>query len=315
MRQPKEGLTVNLLWQNHRRVSMKRWAKGFAVGLVALFFVSWVATLPATHADSVLPSGTIQLQPESYLQYFVELQKGDRFEGNFTVTDLIPYQVTNPLAIMMNYSGFHTFGVEIFAFSGITKQKIFDFLNPTADSQYFFNYTADYSGFYVIDFYCSMNNFGPDVKIPKVNFYYNVIEATPLKLHILSPSNQTYIESNVSLSLTINRAVNAMSYSLDGKDNITLNGNITLTGLSDGTHYITVYANDTFGYTDTQTINFTILTTNILAIEVAVVVIIITIAVALLLFRRHRKAVEPVATTLSSQTHNTNCFSLICLSL
>jgi hypothetical protein len=235
---------------------MKKTALVLALVLSGFLLTSRFTT-PA-RSDSVITSGTIQLQPDAYLQYFVELQKGDRFEGNFTVTDLIPYQVTNPLAILLNYSGIHTFEVEIFAFSAVTKQEVFHFRNPTADSQYFFNYTADYSGFCTIDFYCGMNNFGPDVKIPKVNFNYNVIEATPLKLHILSPSNQTYIESNLSLSFTINRTVDTLSYSLDGKDNVTLNGNITLTGLSDGMHHITVYANDTFGYTDRQTVNFTV---------------------------------------------------------
>jgi hypothetical protein len=232
--------------------------RNLALALVVFFFISFVATLPAAHADSVLPSGTIQLEPDSYDQYFVELQKGDRFEGNFTVTDLLSYRVNNPLAIALNYSGIHTFGVEIFAFVEPTKQSVFNFRNVKADTTYFFNYTADYSGTCVIDFFCSMNVFGPDVEIPKVNFNYNVIEATPLKLQILSPLNQTYAESNLSLSFTINRMVNALSYSLDGKDNITLNGNATITRLSGGMHHITVYANDTFGYTDKQTVTFTI---------------------------------------------------------
>jgi hypothetical protein len=268
-------------------------SKSVALLLILVFLIATSITTPLpAKADSVLTSGTIQLQPDAYLQYFVELQKGDRFEGNFTVIDLIPYQVTNPLAILLNYSGIHTFEVEIFAFSAVTKQEVFHFRNPTADSQYFFNYTADYSGFCTIDFYCGMNNFGPDVKIPKVNFNYNVIEATPLKLHILSPSNQTYIESNLSLSFTINRAVDTLSYSLDGKDNITLNGNTTLTGLSDGMHHITVYANDSFDYADRQTVAFTVIATSILALAVAVVVT-ITIVVALLLYRRHRKNLTP----------------------
>jgi hypothetical protein len=40
-----------------------------------------------------------------------------------------------------------------------------------------------------------------------------------------------------------------MGYSLDGAANETIKGNITLTGLSDGTHTLIVYAEDTAGTT------------------------------------------------------------------
>ena len=37
-----------------------------------------------------------------------------------------------------------------------------------------------------------------------------------------------------------------MSYSLDGQDNLTVTGNITLSGLSNGLHNVTVYVKDEF---------------------------------------------------------------------
>jgi hypothetical protein len=38
-----------------------------------------------------------------------------------------------------------------------------------------------------------------------------------------------------------------MGYSLDGQNNVTVTGNVTLSGLSVGLHNVTVYANDTLG--------------------------------------------------------------------
>jgi hypothetical protein len=38
-----------------------------------------------------------------------------------------------------------------------------------------------------------------------------------------------------------------MGYSFDGQDNVTIAGNVTLSGLSNGLHNVTVYAKDTFG--------------------------------------------------------------------
>lgn len=50
-----------------------------------------------------------------------------------------------------------------------------------------------------------------------------------------------------------------VGYSLDGKGNVTVAGNTTLTGLSNGEHNVTVYANDTFGNVySSQTITFTV---------------------------------------------------------
>ena len=108
-----------------------------------------------------------------------------------------------------------------------------------------------------------------------------------MEANILSPSSMPYLESNVTLDFTVNRFAGWMGYSLDGKDNITLYGNTTLPQLSGGIHQLTVYANDTFGYTDKQAVTFFVATST-LALEVAVVVIVIVV-VAVLLFRRHRK--------------------------
>lgn len=66
------------------------------------------------------------------------------------------------------------------------------------------------------------------------------------KVQITSPeNNKTY--SVVPLAFTINRGTQWMAYSLDNQANVTIKAETTLSGLSDGAHNITIYANDSLG--------------------------------------------------------------------
>jgi len=86
-----------------------------------------------------------------------------------------------------------------------------------------------------------------------------VLTHTSPEVSILSPLNQTCYNSSVSLVFTVDKAVNWTSYSLDGRDNVTITGNTTITGLSAGLHNITVYAKDEFENIGvSETIKFTI---------------------------------------------------------
>jgi hypothetical protein len=85
-----------------------------------------------------------------------------------------------------------------------------------------------------------------------------VLEHTPPKISVLSPLNQTYDNSNVSLVFTIDKAVNWTGYSLDGGKNVTTAGNCSIAGVSNGVHSVTVYGNDTFGNFASKTVTFTI---------------------------------------------------------
>ncbi len=69
----------------------------------------------------------------------------------------------------------------------------------------------------------------------------------PNSLVVLSPQNTTYATSSVPLSFTIIKPAFWIGYSLDGQLNVTITGNTTLSGLSDGLHSLIVYANDTAG--------------------------------------------------------------------
>jgi N-acetylneuraminic acid mutarotase len=68
----------------------------------------------------------------------------------------------------------------------------------------------------------------------------------PPHVHVLSPEIGDYTSDNVSLAFTVNKPALWMGYSLDGQDNVTVGGNISLSGLFVGLHNVTVYAEDEF---------------------------------------------------------------------
>jgi hypothetical protein len=84
--------------------------------------------------------------------------------------------------------------------------------------------------------------------------YYDTVEeytpfgygTIPPKITVDSPEIGNYTLGNVSLAFTVNKPATWIGYSLDDQDNITITGNITLTGLSLGSHSVTVYAKDEF---------------------------------------------------------------------
>jgi hypothetical protein len=63
----------------------------------------------------------------------------------------------------------------------------------------------------------------------------------------LSFQNSTFKSSFVPLNFTVDQPVSEMAYCLDGQRIMTISGNTTLTGLSNGYHNVTVYATDVFG--------------------------------------------------------------------
>jgi hypothetical protein len=75
----------------------------------------------------------------------------------------------------------------------------------------------------------------------------------------LSIGNMTYSSTQISLSFEVNGTTSWMGYSLDDQANTTISGNTTLTGLSEGSHTLTLYANDTVGNTaKSETVYFTV---------------------------------------------------------
>ncbi len=87
-------------------------------------------------------------------------------------------------------------------------------------------------------------------------------EDTSLKISVLFPENKTYATTDIPLEITVNRIFFGTSYSLDEQENVTIIGNTTLTGLSEGPHTIIVYIEDTPGNISASNIvHFTVDTT------------------------------------------------------
>jgi parallel beta-helix repeat protein len=91
--------------------------------------------------------------------------------------------------------------------------------------------------------------------------YSNVPVIHYPEISVVSPENKTYTVNNVSLTFAVSEPNCTIAYSLDGQANVTIAGNTTLAGLSDGSHSLAVYAKDTDGNTGTsETIYFSIKT-------------------------------------------------------
>jgi len=76
--------------------------------------------------------------------------------------------------------------------------------------------------------------------------YFTVDTVLPT-ISVISPENKTYDATTLSLDFTVSEPFPWAGYSLDGQENITINGNITLATLSESPHNLRVYANDTAG--------------------------------------------------------------------
>jgi hypothetical protein len=95
----------------------------------------------------------------------------------------------------------------------------------------------------------------------------------------VSPQNSTFTAKD-TLIFQANKEVTSMSYSLDGQDNVTFAGNLTLNQLSLGEHNVTVFATDTFGNIGaSEVVTFTLaertgsLSTVLLGVAVATVTV------------------------------------------
>jgi hypothetical protein len=120
----------------------------------------------------------------------------------------------------------------------------------------------------------------------------------PPKIAVLSPQKSSYGTSDIDLSLTSNEALSQILYCLDGNQNQTITGNVTLTGLTNGAHNVTIYAADLAGYmVASETTGFTVTegsepfpTVPFIAV-LGIVLTAIVVLGSLLLYRRHRKPV------------------------
>jgi hypothetical protein len=259
--------------------------KTLVLTLMLIFLLFCIVVMPSFQVVNAT-SKTFQLMDQAYQWMdFVELQKGDHIEGSFVVTNLGPYK-------NLLYGTMDTYWVNVKCGFEATDQSagqiIFDYKGTSGGS---FSYTASYAGKITLSTFCSNGFLFQDAKTPEIIFDFNVLEAVPTRINVLSPLNQTYYESRLFLNFTTNKPLSWVGYSLDGKDNVTIDGNTTLTELPNGLHKITVYANNTYGnLVSPETIFFTVEVFPIIFVAVlAVVVVVAVIGVGLLVYFKKRK--------------------------
>ncbi len=128
------------------------------------------------------------------------------------------------------------------------------------------NYWSDYTGVDVMSG-VGQNQTGSDgkgdtayiINTKNKDNYPLLPYGSPFGISVVAPQNKTYTTTDVALDFTVNEATSWIRYSLDGQANVTITDNITLSGLAEGVHSVTVYAQDTEGQTRTSgTIYFTI---------------------------------------------------------
>jgi hypothetical protein len=112
---------------------------------------------------------------------------------------------------------------------------------------------------------------------------------------LLLPENADFNTSNVQLDFVVDRPVSQLQYCLDGKANVTVASNTTLTGLPKGYHNVTVYATDEAGNTGaSETFFFTIHEPPepfpaSLAVASSVIVAVVLVGLGLLVYGIKRK--------------------------
>ena len=106
----------------------------------------------------------------------------------------------------------------------------------------------------------------------------------------------TYGPDEVSLVFSLNRPVVWMGYSLDGQANVTIGGNVSLSGLSDGRHSVRVFAEDEYGNMGaSETILFSVVAESLsmffiaAGVVVAVMVAVVVCGGLFLFLRKHTR--------------------------
>jgi hypothetical protein len=93
----------------------------------------------------------------------------------------------------------------------------------------------------------STNHNYPALILDNNTVYFTIDDEQPPVISNLPLENKASSQNDLSLNFTTDQQTSWIGYCLDGKTNVTIAGNTTLTGLSDGSHSVIVYANDTAG--------------------------------------------------------------------
>jgi hypothetical protein len=117
-------------------------------------------------------------------------------------------------------------------------------------------------------------------------------DGTAPEIVLKSPKNVTYYSSSITLEFSTNGSVSWMGYKLDNDTVVEVTGDTTVSGLSLGSHTLTIYATDIAGNTGaSETVFFSVAESfPVVPLTSAVIVIAVVLCAGLLLFyfkKRH----------------------------
>jgi hypothetical protein len=116
------------------------------------------------------------------------------------------------------------------------------------------------------------------------------IDTVAPEVTVFSPENAVYDTPDVPLNFTVSESTSSFSYVLDGQKNVTIGGNTTLSGLSNGKHNVTVYARDAAGNIGvSETISFSVELPFPTAMVAASTASVAAISIGFLLYFKKRK--------------------------
>ena len=115
------------------------------------------------------------------------------------------------------------------------------------------------------------------------------VDTVPPNVIILFPESKTYGETDIKTVFTVDEPFSWIGYSLDGQDNVTVTGNVTLAVLPEGSHSLVVYSTDLVGNIGTsETVCFVIAPFPTVLVVAAAVTITIVVAATYLLLKRKK---------------------------
>jgi len=121
----------------------------------------------------------------------------------------------------------------------------------------------------------------------------HTVDLSPPIVSDISLENRVYLTSDVPLNFTVSEHTSRVTYSLDGRDNVTIAGNTTLTGLPAGTHNVTVYARDEAGNVGaSETVHFSVEVPELFPATLLIAAAVVTVTIigtGLLVYFKKRK--------------------------
>jgi hypothetical protein len=116
------------------------------------------------------------------------------------------------------------------------------------------------------------------------------LDVVPPVITVFSPQNKTYdVKKNVSLLFTVDKPPSGLWYKLDNDDKVGILSNISISGISEGAHNLTVYVRDEVGNISSEIIYFSLeepFTTTLFEIAIVVTAILFVGIIAYYLKKR-----------------------------